>query len=531
MKINNKILYLIALSFSLCFSFKCGHDAIKKAPKILNLTTSRNNKSRRLNSYHPISFYVDYTQMENDQINYNLSSSYVNFIKSSLQLSLELFSELLKVKRNGNIKIKNPEKCFEKIKYYNNKILSGVDNDIILIPILDKTLNAQAGASPCFLNAEDNRPIMGYILISPFNEDFGYNNSKEYYSLLFLHEITHILVFSDVLYEYYLYSGEVTTKKIINGKERTLISSPKVINIAAQHFNCSLITGIELENQGGSGSEGSHWETRVMLGDYMISVDYAEQVISDITLALFEDSGWYEVNYYTAGLFRFGKGQGCDFLNSKCVTNGTSNFKFDYCDFRIYDTCSPNNLNRGECYWGRYGYIDSEYRYTADNRTGGYPEADYCPISKPYIRDGTTLFPQSCVEGKTYYFENNTLGFSVSDNSICIVSSLNLIYERARCYKISCNYNKRTFNVDVGKQIIECPNEGGEMSVEGYSGIIICPPYNRVCTSEIYTGNPIQAVLKHISNSDIDTTERFPYENDFSPYISNLYLFLLFILI
>ena len=248
MKINNKILYLIALSFSLSFSFKCGHDAIKKAPKILNLTTSQNNKSRRLNSYHPISFYVDYTQMENDQINYNLSSSYVNFIKSSLQLSLELFSELLKVKRNGNIKIKNPEECDEKIKYYNNKIKSGVDNDIILIPIIDKTLgfDVLAAASSCYLSAEDNRPIMGYILISPFYKDYGYNNSKEYYSFLFLHEITHILVFSVDLYKHYLYSGKVTTKKIINGKERTLISSPKVINIAAQHFNCSLITGIEL---------------------------------------------------------------------------------------------------------------------------------------------------------------------------------------------------------------------------------------------------------------------------------------------
>ena len=46
----------------------------------------------------------------------------------------------------------------------------------------------------------------------------------------------------------------------------------------------------------------------------MISTDYNELVVSDISLAIFEDSGWYEVNYYTGGLFKTGKGEGCNFL-------------------------------------------------------------------------------------------------------------------------------------------------------------------------------------------------------------------------
>lgn len=538
---NNKILYLLNLFFSLSFCFKCGHDKIKKAPKILNITIPQNDKSRRLDSYHPISFYVDYTQMENDQINYNLNSSYINFLKSALQLSLEIFSELLQVKLNGNTVIKEPDKCGEKIKYYNNQIKSGVDNDIILVPIIDKTLDIDvlAAAAACFLNKEDIRPIMGYILINPVNDDYESLNSKEYFALLFLHEITHILVFLNDLYKYYLYSGSVTTKKIINGKERTLISTPKVKNIAAQHFNCSSIIGVELENQGGSGSVGSHWETRVMLGDYMMSSDYGEIVISDITLALFEDSGWYEVNYYTAGLFRFGKGQGCEFLNSVCASNGNSNFKFDFCDFSTDDTCSPNNLNRGYCYWGAYREeIDSEYQYSDKNNTGGYIEADYCPIPWSYVNTRKSYFYKSCTEGEINYSEKQILGFSISNNSICIISSLddnlnsrNKNYERALCHKIACNYDKHTFNVDIGKQTIECPNEGGQINVEGYKGSIICPPYNRVCTSEVYTGNPIKAVLNHISNSDIDTTARFPHEKNLSNFLLNKYLFLLFIFV
>ena len=51
-----------------------------------------------------------------------------------------------------------------------------------------------------------------------------------------------------------------------------------------------------MENQGLTGSAGSHWESRYMLGDYMISTEYMDNVISDITLALFEDSKIYKVN-------------------------------------------------------------------------------------------------------------------------------------------------------------------------------------------------------------------------------------------
>ena len=36
---------------------------------------------------------------------------------------------------------------------------------------------------------------------------------------------------------------------------------------ARGHFECPSLTGIELENQGGSGSLGSHWELNIMLGD------------------------------------------------------------------------------------------------------------------------------------------------------------------------------------------------------------------------------------------------------------------------
>ena len=506
---------LIFFSLSIfSFSFKCGHDKIKQIPKIANDSLIENNKRRLDDTFHPISFFVDYSQMDNDSAN----STYKNYLKEVINSTLEIFSELIKVKRTKNLKFTNPRNCSSRITYYDNQLTTGIDYDIVLFPIIDPTLEegVDAAASSCFLDPSNKRPIMGYVLL---NQNYSYtkNNSKDYLIMLLLHEITHVLVFSDGLYPFFNYQGDVTTKKEINGLNRTLIITPKVRSIAAQHFNCYSIDGVELENQGGEGSEGSHWEGRVMLGDYMLSTDYLEIVISDISLALFEDSGWYEVNYYTGGLFRFGKGQGCKFLNSPCVSQGESNFELDFCDTKnLNNLCSSNNLFRGFCYLLQYkSAISSYYQYFNSSYIGGYQPADYCPVTTDYDSDDS-FFKSSCIYGEISSEENkypSSLGFSISESSICFRSSLinasdsslkNYAYKRSMCHQISCNNDTKTIIVDIGQSRIECPTNGGEMQVEGYNGTILCPPFNRVCTSETYTGDPIEAALNHIVNSDID---------------------------
>ena len=59
--------------------------------------------------------------------------------------------------------------------------------------------------------------------------------------MIFLHEITHILVFSQSLFRHYQYSGNVTKTKTINGIDRTFIVTPTVRKVAAQHFGCPSI--------------------------------------------------------------------------------------------------------------------------------------------------------------------------------------------------------------------------------------------------------------------------------------------------
>jgi len=80
----------------------------------------------------------------------------------------------------------------------------------------------------------------------------------------------------------------------------------------------------------------------------MMTVDYGDLSISEITLALLEDTGYYKVNYYTGGLHRFDKNMGCDFLDTKCVDKETYTTKFpqDFCLIQDARRCSSGNINR-----------------------------------------------------------------------------------------------------------------------------------------------------------------------------------------
>lgn len=134
------------------------------------------------------------------------------------------------------------------------------------------------------------------------NIEFYKKNSQYYLKSLFFHAFTHILGFN--LFHIQNYFHCLFTKTDINGIKRDYINSTKVVQAAKKYFNCSMIEGVELEEN--IESEGAHWESRILLGEYMTTKITEDQAISEITLAFLEDSGYYKVNYYTGGLMRYG---------------------------------------------------------------------------------------------------------------------------------------------------------------------------------------------------------------------------------
>ena len=107
------------------------------------------------------------------------------------------------------------------------------------------------------------------------------------------------------------------------GTASEIIITPKVVQAARDHYNWPTLAGLELEQQGGTGTAGSHWEKRVAREEFMVGdLGIADPSYSTFTFALLEDSGWYKIepeDYDWTHPMNWGKDEGCPFIESKCI--------------------------------------------------------------------------------------------------------------------------------------------------------------------------------------------------------------------
>ena len=462
--------------------------------KVVSKENESNVRFLEEDNYSPIRLHIEY--LKSDGLD-SLSSDNLSKIKTSIDASVFMYQELLKVIPIASLlKIST---C-RNIIIPDNIINVGVSADIVIFVNIDSSMEGliEAWSYTCGLDNYMKRPIAGVLNISS-KLDFGKINWEKYLTGLIFHELTHILVFSSELYQYYWDNTLKKTKpisdiiledQIINGKRRKLIKTPRVINETQKHFNCTNVIGLELENQD-EDSYGSHWESRLMLGDYMISTSYDDLAISRITLALFEDSGWYQVNYYTGDLFRFGRNQGCEFLNEKCIYNKKSSFGSNFCDVNGKTQCLAGGKYKGACVIKDNIQIpDIYYQYFGNSSTGGYPYTDYCPVPSGFNYDGM-FYGGSCISGKENIL-NVGIYESISEDSGCFISSLfesNInqtsqvikSIQQPVCYQYSCNIKTLSVEITVNKKLINCPTQGGIMILDGFSGQIECPSYDNYC--------------------------------------------------
>ena len=375
--------------------------------------------------------------------------------------------------------------------------LSDINFDLLILPEISDDLNKNilAAGAPCML-LNNYKPVVGLVKINK-NLSLEKTNFKYYMKTLLFHELSHVLAF----YPYLFDKLNLISTKIINGQQYNYIISTKVIKKAKLHFGCDNIKGVQLENDGGEGTAGSHWDSRYMLGDYMMASDYSDVVLSDISLALFEDTEFYQVNYYTGGLFRFGKNQGCSFIEKKCLYNQGKNTMFpnDFCNENGKSFCSSSHISKGNCFITKYSSISQRYRYFGD-RTGGLSFADYCPVSYSNPAGNNYYFPDNCRYGK---IKNE--GEIINEDSLCFESSINNSGMKSVCYKMDCDLSSKKFNIYIGSTIINCPGKETILNnPSALNGQIKCPDYNLVCTSQTWCNDIFDCIDKK-SQADLNT--------------------------
>ena len=125
-------------------------------------------------------------------------------------------------------------------------------------------------------------------------------------------------------------------------------------------MSCCYQTDILIDS-GGEGTVGSHWEAKYLNHEYLTGVQLSAQAyVSEFTLALMEDSNWYQVDYSYAEPYTWGKDEGCSFLETECISTTTyiSNFPQFWCDDDNDDAsrrCTADYTAIGVC--SRYNYI------------------------------------------------------------------------------------------------------------------------------------------------------------------------------
>ena len=351
------------------------------------------------------------------------------------------------------------------------------DTDIlVIINLIDANNGTSAQSYLCAREEGTFMPLIAMInyLISDFNE-----HPYEFLFSTMVHQLSHVLVFNEDYFDKFqkpdgsLYTYDQVVQSYPE-RDTTVfkLQTPNVLQKAQELFDCPTMTGVELEP-----SSKSHWEKRLMNDEFMvIDSEIHDIVYSSITLALFEDSGWYQVDYSYASLPQWGVKQGCLFTSQKCVINQVATNQLFNTD-RNNKQCDYKRLNKGITNIKKYSEdIQAAFQYFSDPKEGGDPYADYCPFALPSAKGNCRGLGAGSTEIIGKYGEN------VGENGRCVEGNFTLsgdTFWHASCHQVTC-YDSWV-DIKIGDTTASCPFSGGFVGVSGYKGFVDCYYSNRLC--------------------------------------------------
>ena len=463
---------------------KCGQDFIKTPSHTTANFASLESSSDRSDEWDPIRIQIEYYNED------DVSSSVRSYLKDIIENSVEWYENVLNIKRltlpivldssfelhelsdDTTINYSPPD------KYFNE----GIEADFIFFIgfVSDESLGWAGMATALDYDSETYQPVIGQFEMN-YLEEYTYEDDLS----TAIHEMAHSLGFSSWMYTKYIKENgeqydldEVVKADTVNGVEVFKIITPTVLEKAREAFGCDSLDGVPLEAQGGSSTAGSHWEKRVMYNDFMMPDAGTDDIVySDITMALFEDSGWYTVNYEYTQSITWGYKMGCDLLDKPCVEDGEPVNELFCTDQSLVESCDYMRLNKGYCNLGSIFLLPEEFQYFSDENLGGTDEnLDYCPIVK------STSSGNCRGIGDIKTSVDSDLGEQVCENCRCVEGTYSKEYEpyeHAACHWIECGDSGTI--VHIGDEEVECPIDGGEVEVPNYQGLLYCPKWEEVC--------------------------------------------------
>ncbi|GKA76124.1 EGF-like, conserved site-containing protein [Tanacetum coccineum] len=221
---------------------------------------------------------------------------------------------------------------------------------VLLVTTRPTTGNTLAWAVACERD-QWGRAIAGHVNVAPRHLTA---EQETLLSATLIHEVMHVLGFDAHAFTHFRDErkrrrSQVTEQAIDEklGRTVTRVVLPRVVMHSRHHYGTysENFTGLELEDGGGRGTSGSHWEKRLLMNEIMTGSVDTRSVVSKMTLALLEDSGWYQANYSMADHLDWGRNQGTDFVTAPC-----NQWKGELICPEFHELCSADPiLTSGQC--------------------------------------------------------------------------------------------------------------------------------------------------------------------------------------
>lgn len=420
----------------------------------------------------------------------DLSLVYIDDLPSSLSSEFfprakSWYNKVLKVINTGPITISVPTCGGLSVpdKYLNTSL----DTNLLILITYSESKDTKAWAVPCEINEDSYmRPILGRIHLEG---DFSSLTWEQKFALS-VHQIAHILAYDFHLAPYFL--GEIGERNGLNevigyttrrDTQITYIKTPMVLKYSKLEFQCNNLYGLDTEQGFVETGSSIHWDKRIMNNDFMVaSWDTYYIVYSKISLALFEDSGWYQVDYSYGEQTTWGSNKGCEFIIDQCIIDKQAKFS-EFCNISTSITqCDHTHTYKGTCTLTDLNSpIPTQYQYFNDPYIGGNDSlADYCPYIQP-LQTGSCLD----IGEESSSINEDDYGESVCENCKCLEGtyvnqlSKKAIHLHAGCHKVTCEGNIAV--IHIGQEIVFCDPSGGKVAVRGYDGYLFCPNSNILC--------------------------------------------------
>ena len=393
------------------------------------------------------------------------------------------------------------------------------DTDFILYVTADPTSctkDTVGTGAFCSLDELTYRPLSGFLNLCPDSVLENANTPNNVTTIATgFHEVIHGLFFHDELYNYYIDSGSVdpltgkyvrlgsdNVVKTVQSREKSVqvIATPEVVAHTRQLTGCPTLAGAEIENEGGDGTGNTHWESRLFLNEIMTGVtgDSAEmkgnyQAITNLTLALAKDSGWYDVDYSSGQSLPFVQGRGCAFATTSCSNPASTSYAAIagrgkiFCTLENYQTCSWDHTRRAEC------FVDpvSSHGILLDGCEVPLPYGGIGACGDASQQDGFTDFTGQMYSSSSFCFDRGSApvvkriecaqGCSYYGNIIDETSTTKDVQlsngNDAGCFSTRCDATGRLF-VSIDGVESECVASGSVAypASSGFvSGSITCP--------------------------------------------------------